>query len=244
MNEIEIKALWKQTNQEPLGLTIEALHQKSLAFHRKVWRQDKAELMGWAIVTLVFGFQIGAAPNALTRSGELLAIASAIIAAFHLRRYATTRPSDASTGSSLLTFHISELHRRRDLLRSVWRWIVVPMMISLWVILAGFVQARPGSAGTLLTFACVMTGIGLVLTLANVRGARRLQQGIDALLPLGTYSPNSNNQPRLTRSRIINGGRSQLTGSVRSRPVSPSRCPLEIFVATGTILGHLQNDIA
>jgi hypothetical protein len=124
MNEIEIKALWKQTNQEPLGLTIEALHQKSLAFHRKVWRQDIAELMGWAIVTLVFGFQIGAAPNALTRSGELLAIASAIIAAFHLRRYATTRPSDASTGSSLLTFHISELHRRRDLLRSVWRWIV------------------------------------------------------------------------------------------------------------------------
>lgn len=185
MNEVDIKTLWKQTNQEPLVLTIEALHQRSLAFHRTVSRQDVAEFMGCAIVALTFGFQIGVAPNAVTRLGELLAIVSAIIAAFQLRKYAASRPSDASTGASLLAFHIVELQRRRDLLRSVWRWIVVPMMISLWVILVGFVQARPGSAGTLLTFACVMTVIGLVLSLANIRGARRLQCNIDALLPLG-----------------------------------------------------------
>jgi len=186
MNELDIKTLWKKTNQEPLVMPIEALRQRSLAFHRMVSRQDMAELMGCAIVALTFGFQIRAAPNALTRLGELLAIVSAIIAAFQLRKYAASRPRDASTGASLLAFHIAGLQRRRDLLRSVWRWIVIPMMISLWVILAGFVQARPGSAGTLLTFACVMTVIGLVLSLANIRGARRLQRNIDALLPLGT----------------------------------------------------------
>jgi hypothetical protein len=119
----------------------------------------------------------------------------AIIAAFQLRRYAATRPSDASTGASLLAFHITELHRRRDLLRSAWRWIVVPIMISFWVILAGFVQARPGSAGTLLTFACIMTVIGLVLSLANIRGARRLQRDIDTLVPLGADLSNSTNRP-------------------------------------------------
>lgn len=186
MNERDIKALWKQTNQEPLVLTIKALHQRSLAFHRTIWRQDMAELMGCAIVALAFGFQIGAAPNALTRLGELFAIVSAVIAAFQLRRYAASRPSDASTGASLLAFHISELRRRRDLLRSVWRWIVAPIMISLWVILAGFVQARPRSAWPLLTFACVITVLGLVLTLANVRRARRLQRDIDALDRPGT----------------------------------------------------------
>lgn len=185
MNELDMKALWKQTNREPLVLTIGALHQRSLAFHRTVWRQDMAELMGCAIVALAFGFQIRAAPNAVTRLGELLAILCAIVAAFQLRRYAATRPTDASTGASLLAFHIAELQRRRDLLRSVWRWIVVPIVISIWVILAGFVQARPGSAGTLLTFACIMTVIGLVLSLANIRGARRLQRDIDALVPLG-----------------------------------------------------------
>lgn len=195
MNELDIKALWKRTNQEPLVLTIGALHQRSLAFYRAVWRQDMAELMGCAIVALIFGFQIGAAPNALTRLGELLAIVSAIIAAFQLRRYAAIRPSSASTGASLLAFHIAELQRRRDLRRSVWRWIVVPITISIWVILAGFVQARPGSVGTLLTLACVMTLIGLVLSLANIRGARRLQRDIDALVPLGTSSSNSINRP-------------------------------------------------
>lgn len=194
MNEHDIKARWKQTNQGPLVLPIEALHQRSLAFHRTVWRQDMAELMGCAIVALVFGFQIGAAPNALTRLGELLAIASAIIAAFQVRRYAATRPSDASTGASLLAFHIAELQRRQALLRSVWRWIVVPIMVSLWVILAGFVQARPGDARTLLTFACAMAVIGLVLSLANVRGARRLQSDIDALVRLGTDSSNATNR--------------------------------------------------
>ena len=181
MNEFDIKALWKQTTQEPLVLTVEALHHRSLAFHRTVWRQDMAELMGCVIVALTFGFEIGAAPNAVTRLGELLAIVSAIVAAFQVRRYAATRPSDASTGASLLAFHTAELQRRRDLLRSLCRWIVVPIMISIWVILVGFAQARPGSAGTLLTFACVMTVIGLVLSLANMRGARRLQRDIDAL---------------------------------------------------------------
>ncbi|MGB6452549.1 MAG: hypothetical protein WBE92_17500 [Steroidobacteraceae bacterium] len=186
MNEHDIKARWKQTNQEPLVLTIEAMRQRSLTFHHTVWRQDMAELMGCAIVALASGFQMGAAPNALTRLGELLAIVSAIIAAFQLRRYAATRPSDASTGASLLVFHIAELQRRRDLLRSVWRSIVVPIIISIWVILAGFVQAKPGSAGPLLTFGCVMTVIGLVLSLANIRNARRLQRDIDALDPLAT----------------------------------------------------------
>lgn len=186
MNEPDIKALWKQTNQEPLDLPIEALRQRSLAFYRMVWRQDMAELMGCAMVVLVSGFEIGAAPNTLTRLGESLAIVSAVIAAFQLRRFAAARPGGASTGASLLSFHIAELQRRRDLLRSVWRWIVLPIMISFWIILAGFVRARPGSAGTLLTFACVMTVIGLVLSVANIRGARRLQRDIDALIPLGT----------------------------------------------------------
>ncbi|MGH8116641.1 MAG: hypothetical protein ACREPJ_04940 [Rhodanobacteraceae bacterium] len=195
MNEHDIKARWKQTNQEPLDLTIEAVHQRSLAFYRTVWRQDMAELMGCAIVALVFGFQIAAAPNALTKLGELLAIVSAIIAAFHLRRYATTRPSDASTGASLLDFHIAELQRRRDFLRSVSRWIVVPIMVSIWVILAGFVQASPGNAGPLLTFACVMTVIGFVLSFASIRRARRLQRDINGLVSLGTYSSNSTNPP-------------------------------------------------
>jgi hypothetical protein len=184
MNELDIKALWKQRNQEQLALPIEALRQRSLALYRTVWRQDMAELMGCAIVALVFGFEVGVAPNVLTRLGELLAIVSALIAAFQLRRFAATRPSGASTANSLLAFHIAELRRRRDLLRSVWLWIVVPIMISFWVILAGFVRARPGSAGTLLIFASVMTVIGIILSLANIRGARRLQRDIDALVPL------------------------------------------------------------
>lgn len=195
MNEHDIKVRWKQTTQEPLDLTIEAVQQRSLAFYRTVWRQDMAELMGCAIVVLVLGFQIAEAPNALTKLGELLAIISAIIAAFQLRRYAATRPSDASIGASLLDFHIVELQRRRDFLRSASRWIVVPIVISIWVILAGFVQASPGNTGTLLTFACVVTAIGLVLSLANTRRARRLQRDIDWLVPLGTYSSNSTNPP-------------------------------------------------
>lgn len=191
MNEHNIKAQWKQTNQEPLVLTVEALHQRLLAFHRTVWRQDMAELMGCAIVALVFSFQVGIAPNMLTRLGELLAIISAIIAAFQVRRYAATRPSDASTGTSLLAFRITELQRRRALLRSTWRWIVVPILISIWVILAGFVQAKPGSARILLTFASVMTIIGFVIILANIRGTRQLQRDIDALVSLGTDPSNS-----------------------------------------------------
>lgn len=194
MNEHDIKARWKETNHEPPVPTIEALHRGSLAFHRTVRRQDMAELMGCAIVALALGLEIGAAPNALTKLGELLAILCAIIAAFQPRRYAASRPSEASTGASLLAVHITELSRRRDFLHSAWRWIVVPIMISIWVIVAGFVQARPGNAGTLLAFACLVTVIGLVLSVANLRGARRLQRDIDALVPPGADSSSPRNR--------------------------------------------------
>ncbi len=201
MNERDIKVPWRQMTEEPLVLTVDALHQRSIAFHRAIWRQDMTELMGCAVVVLIFGFEIEAAPNALTRLGELLAIVSAIVAAFQLRRYAATRPSDASTGAALLAFQIAELKRRRDLLRSVWRWIVVPIVISLWVILAGFVQGRPGSAPTLLTFACVVTVIGPVLSLVNIRRARRLRRHIDTLVPLGDYSSKFD-KPAVTAPRL------------------------------------------
>ncbi len=135
---------------------------------------------------------MGGAPNALTRLGELLAVVSAIIAASQLRRYAASQSSD---GSTLRAFYIADLQRRRDLLRSGWSWIVVPILTSIWVILAGFAQARSGSAETLLTSACVMTVIGRVLSSANVRGACRLQRDADGLLPLGAHGSNSTNWP-------------------------------------------------
>lgn len=194
MNEIDIKAQWKETNHEPPVPTIEALHRRSLAFHRTVRRQDMAELVGCATVALALGLEIGAAPNAQTKLGEVLAILGAVIAAFQLRGYAASRPSEASTGASMLAFLVTELNRRRDFLHSACRWIVVPIMISIWVIVAGFAQARPGNAGRLLAFACLVTVIWLVLSVANLRGARRLQRDIDALVPLGADSSSPRNQ--------------------------------------------------
>ena len=54
--ESPITALSKQTNQELLVLTIEARHQRSLAFHWTVWRQNIAEFMACAIGALAFTF--------------------------------------------------------------------------------------------------------------------------------------------------------------------------------------------
>jgi hypothetical protein len=190
MNEHDIKARWQQTTEEPLVLTSEALHRRSLAFQRTVWQQDMVELFACGFVALFFGYQIGTAPNALTRLGELLAAASATLAAYQLRRHAARRPTDACIGASLLAFHVRELQRRHDLLRSVWRWIIVPMVVALWVIVAGFVQAKPVAAGPLLTLGCIMSGMGFLLSLANVRKARRLQRDIAALVPLGIHAAN------------------------------------------------------
>jgi hypothetical protein len=194
MNEHDIKVRWRENTNQAQILPIEALHRRSLAFDRAIWRQDMAELMGCVTVVLAFGLSIRAAPNFTTRIGESLAILCAVVAAFQLRRHATTRPRETSTGAPLLAFHVAALNRRRDLLRGTWRWIVAPITISIWVIVAGFVQARPASSGPLLTFAGIMTLIGLVLSLANRRAADRLQRDIDALVLLGADSPSATNR--------------------------------------------------
>lgn len=190
MNEHDIKSRWQQPAEEPLVLTREALRRRSLAFHRTVWRQDMVELFGCGFVAVFFACQVASAPNVATRLGELLAIVCVVTAGYQLRRHAATRPTEASIGASLLAFHVRELQRRRDLLRSVWRWIVGPVVAALWLILAGFVQAKPGDAAALVTLGCVMTGIGLVMGLANLRDARRLEREMAILVALGTPSPN------------------------------------------------------
>jgi hypothetical protein len=67
--------------------------------------------------------------------------------------------------------------------------MVVPILIAIWVIVAGFVQARPDTAGPLFALGGIMTLIGLVLSLANVRKARGLQREVDALQTIAAPDP-------------------------------------------------------
>lgn len=92
----------------------------------------------------------------------------------------------ADVGSSFLTFHIKELSRQRDFVRTAWCWYVVPLMAGLLVFVWGMIQVvRPEARGVLLGFVAVVVALGVIISFANIWKARDLKREIDTLVSLG-----------------------------------------------------------
>jgi H+/Cl- antiporter ClcA len=186
MREEDLKAFWKQQNAEPIQMTTEQIQLRAASFQRAVRRRNLAEYIACAIVILAFSAYIWIFPNRLMMLGSLMEILATLFVAYRLRTQGRSRglPS-ADVGSSFLTFHIGELSRQRDFVRSAWYWYVVPLMAGLLVFVWGMVRMVPPEArGVLLGFGVVVVALGVLIGFANISKARDLQREIDTLVSL------------------------------------------------------------
>ncbi len=178
-NDQELKALWRDQEQESGPMTIEHIHAR--AFQSRVRSRNVIEYAACAIVIAVFIGYAAIFPNALLKLGSVMTALGAAFTAWQLHRRASAKslPTNASAVSSL-AFHREELARQRDAVRSVAWWYIAPYAPGLGVFMGGLAQTLPdGSRGALVPLGALILVYVVAHTILNRRAAKRLQREID-----------------------------------------------------------------
>jgi hypothetical protein len=170
-------------------MSIEQIRNEAGRFQRKVQRRNLREYIAALAVILFFGRIFLRANDLLVRVGCGLIIAGVAYVTWHLLSKGSPGSLDENAGlSNWIDFRRNELVRQRDLLKSIWRWYLGPLIPGIAAMFLAFAQAvlgghlhvkHPGvSVGVDGLF---FVTVFLVAARLNARAARKLQRQIDDL---------------------------------------------------------------
>jgi hypothetical protein len=130
----DIQNVWQNQPVENMTMPLEEIRRKSGKFEKRIKRRNLREYAGAAIGIAAYTFYIFKFDSLVIRAGCVLVIAGALYVVVQIYNRASpgTLPADLAFTASL-EFHRRELVRQRDLLRSVWRWYLGPLIPGLAV---------------------------------------------------------------------------------------------------------------
>jgi hypothetical protein len=172
-----VQRLWRGQQAEGGPMPMEAIKRRATAFQRK-WRT--AQVIEYGAGVYVIGFStVGAfrAERPLAAAGLGMLAAAAVFVLVHMHRHGWMGRAPADDAAAV-DFYRGELVRRRDLLRSVWKWYLLPFAPGFLTVLAARVTETPLEVLATISGALVLAG---VLTWCNLQAAQRLQRELDAL---------------------------------------------------------------
>ena len=185
-----MKELGQGQPTEGVRMSIDQIRVSAGAFQRKIQGRNVREYVAAIAVVVFFSYEFSRAGDVLARIGFGLIIAGTFYLIWHLLSKGSWRllPEDAGL-SSCIDFQRLQLEQQRDLLSSVWRWYLGPLIPGLAVLLVAFGRANPGHlkypilpvAIYALAIAAAFVGIARL----NSSAARKLQRQIDELNEAG-----------------------------------------------------------
>ena len=182
----DLKQLWQQQHTEGVRMSLEQIQSNATSFQRTIRRRNAREYAAALLVVLFFAWRFSHTSDMLMRVSFGLLIASAIYVAWQLHAKGSVQPLPKEAGLlSYLEFQRRELERQRNLLRSIWRWYLGPMIPGLAVLLVAVARTHPGHLnrpGPLVALnALVFAAAFFAIAQLNRRAARKLQHRIDEL---------------------------------------------------------------
>ena len=172
----DIRNIWQDQPVENTPMPLEEIRRKARRFEKRIKSRNLREYAGAAIGIAAYTFYFFKFDSPVIRAGCVLVVAGVLYVVVQLYKRASpgTLPADLAFTASL-EFHRRELVRQRDLLRSVWRWYITPIVPGLIVFSAGILPHRvAGMVGSVLVF---LAFFGFVVWL-NQRAAVRLDRQI------------------------------------------------------------------
>jgi hypothetical protein len=178
----DLQSLWQSQLAGSGAISLDDLRQGSRRLQRRVGRRNRREYVAAVIVALVFGPMAWFAPLPTLRVGSVLTLAAVMFVVYHLHRYGTAQAMPGEMAlTSCLAFHRRELERQRDLLRSVWKWALLPLVPGMILMYLGPVLAHPEQTSRSLWLAAASLMFFVVIGELNRRAAKKIQASIDAL---------------------------------------------------------------
>ena len=185
-HDSRIKELWQSQKTEGVRMSIEQVQASAGKMQRKVEFRNAREYVAGFLVVVSFGYEFWRAADLLVRAGFALLIAGMVYLVWHLSSKGSWRPLPEDAGlSNCIKFKRRELERQRDLVSSVWRWYLGPLIPGMAVLLVALFRANPSHlkhpafivVPEAIFFAAICFGVARL----NNNAARRLQKQIDEL---------------------------------------------------------------
>jgi len=182
----DIRNVWQNQPAENIPMPLEEIRRKDRQFEKRINRRNLREYIGGAIGIAAYTFYIFKFHSLMIRAGSVLVIAGVLYILIQIYKRASPDqlPADLAFTASL-EFHRRELVRQRDLLRSVWRWYIGPIVPGLAVFSAGIMPHSVVAMAFCWSFFLIVFGL---IVWVNHRAAARLDRRIAELDNLESQS--------------------------------------------------------
>ncbi len=179
----ELRDLWQKQEVEEVRISVEELRAKAAKFQRRIQWRNLREQTACLIVIFVFGAMCVKTSQAVPRVSYVLIIVAALYIAWHLQARGAPRSLPAEMGrANGIEFYRSELERQRNLLRSIWKWYLGPMLPGMALLITyAIVTAPPGRRTFPAVYAVVAAAFFWLVSLINQRAAERFNRQIAEL---------------------------------------------------------------
>jgi hypothetical protein len=180
----DLRNLWqKQEAEEVKMISVDELRVKAAKFQSRIRWRNLREQAACLFVVAAFGAMSWKTPQTVPRIGFALIIAGAIYVAWHIQKWGSAKVLPADLGrANCVGFYRDELERQRNLLRSIWKWYLGPLIpgMSLLVIY-GIWVAPPDRRWFPISYAVAAAALFWLVGWLNQRAARRLEGQITEL---------------------------------------------------------------
>jgi len=181
-----LQALWQSQSSDHAAMSLEAVREKARQLERRVARRNRREYIAAVVVVVSYGWILWRAPTSTIRVGAGLILGATLLICYRLYLHGSAAPLDATVGiTTSLEFYCGQLERQRDLLRSVWRWCLLPLVPGFLVLLIGTARAQPAHTTAIVVYAVLALMLGVGLHVLNSRAAARIERALDRLKESG-----------------------------------------------------------
>ena len=174
------RSLWQSQEDERMTLTLEEVRQRAARLEGRIYWRNLREYVAGAIVIAALGVRLWHSQG-WRLAPPVLLIAGTGYVMFQIHRRGATRslPVDVDLKASL-DFHIRELERQRNALRTVWLWYLLPFVPGFVAEIVMSAVDR-GVTWPLIAFGAALPLMFIGIWKLNESGARKLDRRIQEL---------------------------------------------------------------
>lgn len=179
----DLRDLWQKQEVEPMTISVNELRVKAAKFQRRIRWRNLREQAACLLVIMAFGVMSWKIPQTVPRLSCLLIVAGAIYVAWHIQKWGTPKVVPSELGrANCVGFYRDELERQRNLLRSIWKWYLGPLIPGMSLLVMYGIWATPADRRWFpITYAAAAGAFFWLVGWLNQRAARRLQGQIAEL---------------------------------------------------------------